>query len=141
MWFYLEATTESADIHLSDPFMTKEEAVEALKKSYEEVRFKNFVDEAFFSDTYWRIETPNGECFYGEIKEKKINFLEAFIEEEVPFRLKNILLLEGDQFGEIASECINALWGNTDIMFDYDAIDAELNRICDEFGVDPTHAD
>lgn len=72
----------------------------------------------------------------------KVNHLEEFIKEEVPFRLREILTIpEGPDFDDIAEDCICELINNTDIMFDYDAIDAVLNQICDAHGVDPTARD
>lgn len=74
------------------------------------------------------------------LREQKVDYLEKFIEQEVPFRLREILTIpEGKEFDDIAEDCIRTLLENTDIIFDYDAIDELLNRICDEHGVDPTY--
>ena len=49
----------------------------------------------------------------------KVNHLEEFIKEEVPFRLREILTIpEGPDFDAIAEDCICELTNNTDIMFD-----------------------
>ncbi len=55
--------------------------------------------------------------------------LGAFIEEEVPFRLEEILELpEGRRTPEAVQACVDALNENIDVMFNYDELDEFLEN-------------
>lgn len=61
------------------------------------------------------------------------NPLLAFIREEVPFRLKEVLWLPEEQItSDVIEECIDRLWNNTDVMFDYDGMDRFLEDTVSE---------
>lgn len=68
------------------------------------------------------------------VKEEPYNPLLAFIKQEVPFRLKEVIgVPENECSNELIEACIDRLYSDNDIMFDYDKIDAELSEIYDEF--------
>lgn len=55
-----------------------------------------------------------------------------FIKNEVPFRLKEILGFPEEKItGELINSCVKELYDNSDVMFDYDAIDSLLIGVCD----------
>lgn len=59
-----------------------------------------------------------------------------FIKKEVPFRLNEYLTLpEGSVTQEVIDACVKALYDESDVMFDYDAIDSKLLEVCNEFGI------
>lgn len=63
--------------------------------------------------------------------------LRLFIDEEVPFRLKDIFgMAEEDIDDDIVFTCAEALENDSDIMLDYDAIDNFLRKQLTEMGVD-----
>lgn len=68
--------------------------------------------------------------------EIKTNSLLEFIKEEVPFRLIEVLGMPVDKItDEVIQACVDMLYNDCDIMFDYDRIDRALEEKCDEMGV------
>lgn len=57
----------------------------------------------------------------------------AFIKQEVPFRLREVLKVPEEKItGELINACTKELYDNSDIMFDYDSIDGLLSIICND---------
>lgn len=68
--------------------------------------------------------------------------LRAFIKDEVPFRLEEILGVSAeDETQELVDDLIEDLDSHSDIMFNYDAIDDRLREQLDERGVKYGEAD
>lgn len=64
------------------------------------------------------------------------NPLLAFIKEEVPFRLDEMLgVPEEEQTPELVAEIVSRLYDENDVMFDYAALDDFIIEILDENGV------
>lgn len=63
--------------------------------------------------------------------------LDAFIQEEVPFRLREIFgLPEGLITSDLIEDGVARLSEDTDAMFDYDSIDSILEEVLDEHGIE-----
>lgn len=61
----------------------------------------------------------------------------CFIEEEVSFRLRDVLDIPEEEITpEIEKACVEYLKNNSDVLFNYDAIDDTLRTIVDEYGSD-----
>lgn len=61
----------------------------------------------------------------------------AFIKEEVPFRLREILgVPEEDIMPEVIDTLVNALWDDNDPMFDYDGLDQFLTEKLEAMGIE-----
>lgn len=59
----------------------------------------------------------------------------CFIEEEVSFRLIDVLDIPEEEITpEIEEACVKYLKNNSDVLFNYDAIDDALRTIVDEYG-------
>ena len=59
----------------------------------------------------------------------------CFIEEEVSFRLRDILDIPEEEITpEVEEACVEYLKNNSDVLFNYDAIDDALRTIVDEYG-------
>lgn len=100
--------------------MTPERAAEILDPQHREV--------------YDSIETVNEACRMG-MEALKTPLL-AFIKEEVPFRLKEVLGVPDEaQTLELVEEMVDRLWENNDVMFDYDALDDFLLGILGEHDI------
>lgn len=83
---------------------------------------------------YESIDLVNEACRMG--MEALKNPLLAFIKQEVPFRLEEVLEVpEGSRTFEIIEECVDCLYESSDVMFDYDALDSFLTGILDEHGI------
>ena len=60
-----------------------------------------------------------------------------FIEDEVSFRLRDVLDIPEEEITpEIEKACVEYLKNNSDVLFNYDAIDDALRTIVDEYGSD-----
>lgn len=69
-------------------------------------------------------------------KEKQYDPLLDFIKAEVPFRLREVLEFPEEKITEdIEQACIKTLYDDSDVMFDYDAIDRTLEDTCNELGL------
>lgn len=83
---------------------------------------------------YESIDPVNEACRMG--MEALKNPLLAFIKQEVPFRLEEVLEVpEGSRTFELIEECVDRLYESSDVMFDYDALDSFLTGILDEHGI------
>ena len=61
----------------------------------------------------------------------------AFVKEEVPFRIREILGVDEEEISEeLIAEIAAHLFENSDILFDYDAIDNEITDIFDKRGIE-----
>lgn len=85
---------------------------------------------------YDSIEPVNEACRMG--REALASPLLAFIKQEVPFRLNEVLNLPEDAVitDELIEECVDRLYKNNDIMFDYEAIDSFLLLVLNEHGIE-----
>lgn len=62
--------------------------------------------------------------------------LKALIKQEVPHRLMEVLEVDPERVTpELKKDIVNRLSENSDIMFDYDAIDNFIAGILKEYGV------
>lgn len=72
-----------------------------------------------------------------ELKEESSPLLD-FIEQEVPFRLKEIFHIPDEALSQTAvNDCIFELYDNSDVMFDYDSLDDFLTSILERNGIYP----
>lgn len=61
----------------------------------------------------------------------------CFIEEEVSFRLRDVLDIPEEEITPaVEKACVEYLKDNSDVLFNYDAIDDALRTIVDEYGSD-----
>lgn len=68
----------------------------------------------------------------------KVPALFAFIQQEVPFRLSEIFHIPDSELApHIVDACIEDLYDNSDVMFDYDSIDAHIRGTLAQFGINP----
>ena len=63
------------------------------------------------------------------------NTLMAFLRDEVPFRLTEILGVEYPLEPEIETACRNILFNESDQIFNYDKMDELLGEVLDEYQV------
>lgn len=62
------------------------------------------------------------------------NYLYEFINKEVPFRLCEALeIADGRITPGLIRECVTELYDNSDVMFDYEAIDEFLEQVIDAY--------
>lgn len=106
--------------------MTAERAIEILDPRH--------------SERYDSIETVNEACCMG--MEALKNPLLAFIKQEVPFRLSQVLGIGANQqTPELVEEMVYGLWEDSSLMFDYDAIDSFLLGILQEHNIEAEDGD
>lgn len=68
--------------------------------------------------------------------------LREFIKQEVPFRLSEIFHIPDSELApHIVDACIEDLYDNSDVMFDYDSIDAHIRGTLAQFGINPDDYD
>lgn len=78
-----------------------------------------------------------GEPFY-EKGPDEVYPLREFIKQEVPFRLSEIFHIPDSELApHIVDACIEDLYDNSDVMFDYDSIDAHIRGTLSQFGINP----
>lgn len=64
--------------------------------------------------------------------------LREFIKQEVPFRLSEIFRIPDSELApHIVDACIEDLYDNSDVMFDYDSIDAHIRGTLAQYGINP----
>lgn len=64
--------------------------------------------------------------------------LREFVKQEVPFRLSEIFHIPDSELApHIVDACIEDLYDNSDVMFDYDSIDAHIRGTLAQFGITP----
>lgn len=64
--------------------------------------------------------------------------LREFVKQEVPFRLSEIFHIPDSELApHIVDACIEDLYDNSDVMFDYDSIDAHIRGTLAQFGINP----
>lgn len=64
--------------------------------------------------------------------------LREFVKQEVPFRLSEIFHIPDSELApHIVGACIEDLYDNSDVMFDYDSIDAHIRCTLAQFGINP----
>lgn len=64
--------------------------------------------------------------------------LREFVKQEVPFRLSEIFHIPDSELApHIVDACIEDLCDNSDVMFDYDSIDAHIRGTLAQFGINP----
>lgn len=86
-------------------------------------------------EQYESIEPVYEACRMG--REALANPLLTFIKQEVPFRLTEVLNLPENAFDfGLIEECVDRLYDNSDIMFNYDAIDSLLLGVLSEHGIE-----
>ena len=68
----------------------------------------------------------------------EVYLLREFIKQEVLFRLKGSLNIpDGRLSPYIISACVENLYDNSDVMFDYDSMDENLRETLAEYGINP----
>lgn len=78
-----------------------------------------------------------GRAFYEKDVEDDSPLL-AFIKQEVPFRLREIFNIPACELPQhIVDSCIDDLYENNEVMFDYDSIDAHIRGVLTAYGVNP----
>ena len=64
--------------------------------------------------------------------------LKEFIKQEVPFRLSEIFHIPDSELApHIIDACIEDLYDNSDVMFDYDSMDAHIRGTLAQYGINP----
>lgn len=64
--------------------------------------------------------------------------LREFVKQEVPFRLSEIFHIPDSELApHIVDACIEDLYDNSDVMFDYDSIDAHIRGTLAQLGINP----
>lgn len=78
-----------------------------------------------------------GRPFY-EKNPDEVYPLREFIKQEVPFRLSEIFHIPDSELApHIVDACIEDLYDNSDVMFDYDSMDENLRGTLAEYGINP----
>lgn len=78
-----------------------------------------------------------GRPFY-EKNPDEVYPLREFIKQEVPFRLSEIFHIPDSELApHIVDACIENLYDNSDVMFDYDSMDENLCGTLAEYGINP----
>lgn len=68
----------------------------------------------------------------------KVPALFAFIQQEVPFRLKEIFCIPEDLLTpSVVDDIVWSLYDDSDVMFDYDSIDEFISKRLKKFDIDP----
>lgn len=75
---------------------------------------------------------------YNDADATKVPALFAFIQQEVPFRLKEIFCIPEDLLTpSVVDDIVWSMYDDSDVMFDYDSMDEFISKRLKKFDIDP----